>query len=129
MIAQTHTMVNNSKNFGDWGEKLAKEYLLAHGHEILETNWRFKKYEVDIISRSGETIVFVEVKARKSAIFGEPEAFVTGQKQRFLTEAAHHYLTKNNIHLEARFDVVAVLQLNNSPTVKHLEAAFGPASQ
>lgn len=122
-------MANNSKHFGDWGEKLAQEYLVAKGHEILETNWRFKKYEVDIISKSGQTIVFVEVKARKSAIFGEPEIFVTRQKQRFLTEAAHHYLTQHNITLEARFDVVAVLQLNNSPTVKHLEGAFGPAGQ
>lgn len=122
-------MANNSENLGVWGEKLAKEYLQQKGHEILETNWRFKRYEVDIISRSGETIVFVEVKARKNATFGEPEAFVTGQKQRFLTQAAHHYLTLHNIELEARFDVIAVLQLNNSPTVKHLEAAFGPASQ
>jgi putative endonuclease len=106
---------------------LARDYLIAQGHQILETNWRFKKYEVDIISRSGNIIVFTEVKARKSAIFGEPEVFVTKQKQRFLTAAAHHYLASRTIALEARFDVVSVLQLNNTPTVKHLEAAFYPA--
>lgn len=120
-------MENKSKHLGNLGEQLARNYLVEKGHEILETNWRFKKYEVDIISRSGQTIVFVEVKARKSAIFGEPELFVTPQKQRFLTEAANHYLVTRNIELEARFDVVSVLQLNNSPTVKHLESAFGPA--
>jgi putative endonuclease len=122
-------MENKSKHFGNLGEELARNYLVENGHEILETNWRFKRYEVDIISRIGQTIVFVEVKARKSAIFGEPEMFVTLQKQRFLTAAANHYLTTRNIELEARFDVVSVLQLNNSATVKHLESAFGPVSR
>jgi len=119
-------MTNKSKIFGDSGEKLAKDFLMSKGYEILETNWRFKKYEVDLISKIDSTIVFVEVKARKNAIFGEPELFVTRQKQKFLIAAAHQYLTQNEINLEARFDVISVLQLNNTPTVKHLEAAFYP---
>jgi putative endonuclease len=120
-------MANKSKIFGDSGEKLAKDLLMSKGYEILETNWRFKKYEVDLISKIEQTIVFVEVNARKNAIFGEPELFVTRQKQKFLIAAAHQYLTQNGINLEARFDVISVLQLNNTPTVKHLEAAFYPA--
>lgn len=119
-------MVNKSKIFGILGENLAKDYLLSQGYEILETNWRCKNYEIDIISKTPTTLVFVEVKARKSLIFGEPEIFVTKQKQKFLVAAAHHYLILHNIHLEARFDVVAVLQLNNTITVKHLEGAFYP---
>ncbi len=120
-------MANNSKNFGDWGENLAKEFLENKGYRVLETNWRFKKYEVDIIARTGETIVFVEVKARKNATFGEPELFVTRQKQKFLIAAAQQYLSYHQLTLESRFDIVSVLQLNNTATVKHLEAAFYPA--
>jgi putative endonuclease len=125
VIGQTG-MENNSKNLGVEGERLAREYLLKLGYNILEKNWRFKKYEVDIIAKIGETMVFVEVKARKSDIFGEPEIFVTKQKQRFLIAAAHHYITEKNIDLESRFDIVSVLLINNKLTVKHLEGAFYP---
>ena len=120
-------MGNNSKKLGVDGERLAREYLLRLGHTILETNWRFKRYEVDIITKTGETIVFVEVKARKSDIFGSPEAFVNKNKQKFLIAAANQYLVEKNIHLEARFDIISVLQINNTQTVKHLEAAFYPS--
>ena len=119
-------MKNNSQNTGKDGEETAKRFLLEKGYEILETNWRFKKYEVDIISKTGQTIVFVEVKTRKSDIFGEPEIFVNRQKQNFLVAAAHQYITQNNIDVESRFDIIAILQLNNNQTVKHLEAAFYP---
>jgi putative endonuclease len=119
-------MENKSQITGRSGEEAARSYLRQNGHEILETNWRFKKYEVDIISKSGSTIVFVEVKTRKSDTFGEPELFVDRKKQNFLVAAAHQYITQNNIDLESRFDIVAVLQQNNSQTVKHLPAAFYP---
>ena len=71
-------------------------------------------------------MVFVEVKTRKSNTFGEPELFVTKQKQGFLITAANQYIVENNIELESRFDIIAVIQLNNNHTVKHLEAAFYP---
>lgn len=119
-------MQNNSQKQGSMGEKLAKDHLLKQGYEILELNWRFKKYEVDIISKKDQTIVFVEVKTRKSNTFGEPELFVTRQKQNFLIAAANQYIIQNNIELESRFDIIAILQLNNNHTVKHLEAAFYP---
>jgi putative endonuclease len=119
-------MQNNSQKQGSDGEKRAKDYLLDQGYEILELNWRFKKYEVDIISKKGQTIVFVEVKTRKSNTFGEPEVFVTKEKQRFLIAAANQYIIQNNIELESRFDIIAILQFNNTHTVKHLEAAFYP---
>ena len=119
-------MENNSKQTGKDGEEAARNFLLEKGHEILETNWRFRKYEVDIIAKSGQTIVFVEVKTRKSNTFGEPELFVTRQKQGFLIAAANQYIIENNIELESRFDIIAVIQFNNNHTVKHLEGAFYP---
>lgn len=117
---------NTSLATGRSGEEAAVSYLRRSGHQILETNWRFRKYEVDIIARSANTIVFVEVKTRKSGTFGEPEESVNRRKQGFLIAAAQQYLVQNNISLESRFDIVAVLKHNNSYMVKHLPDAFYP---
>jgi putative endonuclease len=117
----------NSHILGFEGEKIAKKHLLEKGYIILQENWRFKKYEVDIIAKKNDQIIFVEVKTRSSAEFGDPELFVTKQKQRFLIAAANEYLVSNNIDLECRFDIISVLQLNNTFSVKHLEGAFYPS--
>jgi len=119
-------MENNSQKQGREGEILARNYLLKKGYEVLELNWRYKKLEIDIIAKKEETVVFVEVKTRKNDTFGEPEVFVTKRKQNFLINAANQYITENNIDLESRFDIIAVIQLNNNNTVKHLEGAFYP---
>jgi putative endonuclease len=100
----------NSHILGVEGEKIAKKHLLEKGYIILQENWRFKKYEVDIIAKKNDQIIFVEVKTRSSAEFGDPELFVTKQKQRFLIAAANEYLVSNNIDLECRFDIISVLQ-------------------
>lgn len=119
-------MENKSQQQGREGEILARNYLLKEGYEVLEVNWRYKKLEIDIIAKKEETIVFVEVKTRKNNTFGEPELFVTKQKQNFIISAANQYLVENNMDLESRFDIIAVIQLNNIKTVKHLERAFYP---
>lgn len=119
-------MQNYSQKQGQDGEKIAKEYLIGLGYEVLDCNWRFKKLEVDIIAKKAQCIVFVEVKTRKSDTFGEPEIFVTKQKQNFLIAAANAYLVQKNIELESRFDIIAVIKFNNNHSVKHLEAAFYP---
>ncbi len=119
-------MVENSNRQGVEGEALAKKHLELAEYHILECNWRFRKYEVDIIARKNNTIIFVEVKTRKTEVFGEPELFVNHQKQKFLVAAAHEYLSSNNIALEARFDIIAIIRDNNRHTVKHLEGAFYP---
>jgi putative endonuclease len=122
-------MQNYSQKLGNDGELLARQFLIDSGHTILETNWRFKKLEVDIISKHGETIVFSEVKTRKNNTFGEPEVFVTKKKQSFLIAAANEYLVRNNIELEARFDILAIISLNDKQTVNHLTDAFYPVNK
>lgn len=117
----------NSHILGVEGEKIAKKHLLEKGYVILQENWRYKKYEVDLIASFKDLLVIVEVKTRSSAEFGDPELFVTKQKQRFLIAAANEYLVSNNIDLECRFDIISVLQLNNTFSVKHLEGAFYPS--
>lgn len=120
-------MKNNSQKFGREAEEMARELLVKNGYTILETNWRFHKYEIDIIGQLNNTVVFVEVKARSSNEFGEPEMFVTKKKQNFLIAAANRYLQEKEVQNEARFDIISVLQFNNKLTVKHLEGAFYPS--
>jgi putative endonuclease len=121
-------MLNNSQNLGIEGEEIARKHLLKKGYEILDINWRFKKLEIDIISKQEDTIVFVEVKTRSNDVFGDPEVFVTKKKQKFLVAAAHQYLVERNIELEARFDIVSVLFKNGKFEVNQLESAFYPTA-
>lgn len=120
-------MIKNSKTTGTLAEEKACAFLIDKNYIILHKNWRFKKYEVDIIAKHNNTIVFVEVKSRASDAFGEPEMAVTKQKQKFLIIAANNYLQTHNIELECRFDIIAILSINNNITVKHLEEAFYPS--
>ena len=122
-------MQNNSQKRGREGEEIAVKYLSAQGYRILERNWRFRKYEVDIIALKDNIIVFVEVKMRTTDEYGEPEVFVNRRKQGFLVSAAHQYIVQFDIDLEARFDIVSVGDLSNSCAVKHLEGAFYPTAK
>ena len=117
---------NSSQTTGVNGESLAKTYLEKKGFVILERNWRYKKYEIDIIAQKPDLIVFVEVKTRKNNTFGEPQIFVSKQKQGFLIKAAQQYLEENNILLESRFDIIAITLHNNQHNINHLERAFYP---
>ena len=67
---------------GKEGEELAVKYLSNLGYEILETNFRFKRDEVDIIASKNDFIVFVEVKTRANNFLGEPEEAVSVSKQK-----------------------------------------------
>lgn len=116
---------NNSHKKGKEGEEAAVQFLKNLGYTILEINWRFKKYEIDIIATKNNIIVFIEVKARSSNAFGEPEWFVNKTKQKFLITAANQYIHQKEIEKESRFDIISVLiDNNNTSTVKHLEDAF-----
>ena len=67
----------NHHVLGQQGEALAVTYLAEKGYQILETNWRFKRAEVDIIAKLGQVLVFIEVKTRTTDYFGSPEEFIT----------------------------------------------------
>lgn len=111
---------------GQTGEQLAVDYLASQGLDILETNWRFGKNEVDIIAANNSEIIFVEVKTRSSDFYGSPESFINKSKQRIIIKAAQIYTTRFNIDKEVRFDVVSVLLNSRQKDVKHFEYAFMP---
>ena len=112
---------------GNRGEEKAVEYLQSNGYTILERNWQIGHLEVDIIASNEDFLVIVEVKTRKSNTFGEPEEFVTLQKQRNLIRAAAAYITKFGITKEVRFDIVSVILNDQQPKeVRHIPDAFKP---
>jgi putative endonuclease len=110
---------------GKLGEKLAKEYLINHGYNILHTNWRTARYEVDIIAQKDDILVFCEVKCRSSNLFGEPESFVTKQKQRSIIKSASVYIQQYSWHGETRFDIISVLIEKETTIINHIEDAYG----
>ena len=112
---------------GKKGEDLAKDFLRALGYQILETNWRFGRAEIDIIARIDGILVFVEVKTRSYEYFGAPETSITPRKELLISEAAAAYMREIEHQWEFRFDVVSVvLHKGETPALTHYEDAFFP---
>ncbi|MGJ8665133.1 MAG: YraN family protein [Patiriisocius sp.] len=109
---------------GELGEELATQFLIKKGYEILERNFTFQKAEIDIIAQCNNEIIIVEVKTRNSNFFGDPQDFVTPAKIKLLTKAANEYIISNDISLEARFDIIAVLKNSKEQKIEHFENAF-----
>lgn len=109
---------------GKKGEEIAKNYLESNGYTILETNWRFKKAEIDIIAMDKEIMVFVEVKTRSYTSFGAPEEFVTHQKEQMMMDAAGVYTHQVQHEWEIRFDIVSIVSKGSFHELKHFKDAF-----
>jgi putative endonuclease len=118
-------MLNAQQRYGAESESLAAGVLRQRGYVILETNYRTPLGEIDIIARDKDTLVFVEVKARRSAHFGDPKWAVTPRKQRTLSMAALCYLkTTSQTRAKARFDVVSIRSAADPPQVEIVRNAF-----
>lgn len=112
-------------DLGRQGEALAVEYLESKGYSVLVRNYRYQKAEVDlIVQKDSAQLVFVEVKTRTSDFFGDPQSFVTPAQIKNIVAAAHHYITDQDLDVEARFDIVAVLKNTQTQRVEHFEDAF-----
>jgi len=99
----------NRKETGQLGERLAQGYLKKRGHRIIETNYRSRYGEIDIISKHKNTLVFTEVRAKKNLEFGSPEESVTEAKANRLRAAAYHYQeTHVNLPAQWRIDFIAI---------------------
>lgn len=109
---------------GKKGEQLAIDYLLKNGYEIVERNYRFDKAEVDIIAQKNSILAIVEVKTRSSIDFGNPQDFVKPKQIQRLIKAVDEYITVNDLDVEARFDIIAIVKENNNFNIEHLENAF-----
>lgn len=118
-------MLNRQQQFGRKSEALAARHLKKNGYQILEQNYRTPAGEIDIIAQEGQTLVFVEVKARRTAGYGSPKQSVTPQKQKKISMAALQYLkTRKNGPVRARFDVVAITAIGRSEQIEIVKNAF-----
>jgi putative endonuclease len=110
---------------GQWGEDQSADWLRKQGMKVVARNMRTPVGEIDIIARRGDTLIFIEVKTRKSNAFGTPQEAVGPRKQRQIIRAAQWYLVAEKIRgLHLRFDVIAVLY-GDPPIIEHIADAFG----
>jgi putative endonuclease len=104
---QINTMHHN-KLTGNKGEEMAAVYLKANGYEILESNWRYGHWEVDIIAAKGKMLYFFEIKTRTSDRFGHPEESISKKKMQNLRNAAEQYQELYPQWKYLQFNVLAI---------------------
>ena len=112
-------------DFGKMAEDLAVDFLVKAKYRILARNFRYLKAEVDIIAEFENQIIIVEVKARQTDAFLEPQEAVNKKKIKLLISAANYYIEENNIDKEVRFDIISILP-NKQKTLEitHITNAF-----
>jgi len=118
-------MAGRKQEIGKEGESIAVRYLKKQGYKIVEQNYRSKVGEIDIIAKDKKTLVFVEVKTRRSRSFGSPKWAVTPKKQKAISMTALYYLKMTNqTGANARFDVVSILAQGEAPQIELVRNAF-----
>ena len=116
-----------AKAVGAYGERLAVRYLLEAGMQVLDRNWRCDQGEIDIVAMDGACLVIVEVKTRRSLVFGSPVEAVTAAKAARLRRLAVCWLADHRSLVDSvgdvRVDVVGVLRPRSGPAqIEHLVA-------
>ena len=112
-------------DLGNLAEELAATFLEKKGYKILVRNFRYQRGEIDIIAEFNNQIIIVEVKARGSDIFMEPQEAVTKTKIKSLVMVADFFMKDRNLNQEVRFDIIAVLPDERGRLqITHLEDAF-----
>jgi putative endonuclease len=121
------SLMGNSTNTGNQAEELAKDYLRIQGLRLVERQYRSKVGEIDLIMQENQTLVFVEVRYRKTDEFGTPEETITLPKQRRLIRTALFYQQTHDFteNLLSRFDVIAILGSGPNLKITWIPNAFG----
>ena len=118
--------MDDPKHFGKAAELAAEQYLRAKGYQILDRNIRLAMGELDLVVSKAETVVFVEVKARRTASFGGAAYAIDQRKEHRLFQLAASYMAKRQwSHRACRFDVILCHGGMTKPmTIEHIEHAF-----
>jgi len=116
----------DTRALGRLGEDLAERHLVAAGFRILARNVHLRHAELDLVALDRATLVFVEVRLRRSARFGSGEESVDARKQRRIAAAAAELLARGTLPRAARvrFDVIAIDAAVDPPRVTHFRDAF-----
>ena len=111
--------------FGETGERIAERWLKRHGWRIMQRRFRSGHRDIDLIAEKDGTVAFVEVKARRATLFGDPVEAVNWRKRRELTRSAQVWISRHGRSGDAyRFDVIGVLICDDGARVRHVENAF-----
>ncbi len=112
----------NQRKLGEAKEDLAITFLKQKGCEILDRNFYIRGGEIDIIGKENGCIFFIEVKYRKSELYGGAVSAISPQKQRRIAKTALHYIAKKGIPMDYpfRFDVILI----NNNKLTWLKNAF-----
>lgn len=124
----------NTKSIGDYGEKVAAEYLEDNGYIILKRNFRIRGGEIDIIAKDEDgRVIFAEVKTRSRIDYGTAAEYVTASKRERLIRTALAFTGRADIDM--RFDIIEVYytsEVDNSmkiTKINHIENAFCDADR
>jgi putative endonuclease len=118
-------MIDDTLSTGIQGEEVACRFLAGKGYRILDRNWRSGHCELDIIARTGDTIVFCEVKTARNHRYGSAIEWVTPRKVRHIAQAALSYIVARQIHgCCFRFDVIGLDVRDGDMEITHIENAF-----
>lgn len=118
-------MLTQKRKLGDFGEMLAKNYLIRRGYLILAQNYQSSYHEIDIIAKIKGKYVFVEVKTRESGL-EDPENALNEHKTNNLKKVISAYLAKNKGISEFQLDLIAVRvnKGNKIANIKHYKEIF-----
>lgn len=111
--------MNRKKVVGNFGEKLACEYLIKKGYKIVDRNIKTSYFEIDIIAEKNNLYIFVEVKTRTSNIYGGADGAISSRKIKSIKRGAGRYIFKNKIDENmVRFDFISVDINKNEKSAK-----------
>ena len=119
---------DNRSTLGAAGERAAARFLRRKGYRLLARNYRCPTGELDLIVLDGRTIVFVEVRTRRSEEDNDPAQWVSPHKWRQVHRVARYYIHEKDAYdRPCRFDLVAVLSpQGRRPQVQHYPEAYSP---
>ena len=111
----------NNISIGKKGEEIARDFLVKNGYKIIATNVHFSRYcEIDIIALDKETLVFCEVKTRKTTVCGSPFEAITRTKYENIKKGVFFYRQENPQYKKVRIDAISII-LEPKLDIKHLK--------
>ena len=118
-------MSADTQALGELGERIAERWLRDRGWQVIHRRFRSGHRDIDLVVAQSGLVAFVEVKARRGDLFGDPVGAVNWRKQKELGRSARVWISRHGRRDEAyRFDVVGVLLDKSNVRVRHVEGAF-----